>query len=516
MKKTDLVHSFLFAIFPIVFLFAQNQEQASFAHVVLPLVISFNFVVILFLIFRIFFTDTKKIGIIISLIMVLFFSYGHIYGLVVDKQIGEFIFGRHRYLMMLYGIVFVLGFYFILKTSRDLTNFIKILNLTSFILVFISLINVISFNFSSSNIFPKDGDTLKASDSLNNENSPDIYYFIFDEYANASTLKEVYGYESDLPEYLENKGFFVAYEGTSNYGITFWSLMSSLNMEYVNDLSDSKNLDAKYEKGLLNKIKNNKVVNFLKSKDYKYVHFESGMEITGHNSYADINIKCGNWNNFLDTLIQTTALNPSRRFLFVDSARERILCDFDTLKNIAEIDGPKFVFVHFVSPHAPFLFGENGEIVSEDKLYKDETAWENKDNYINQVKFLNKKIKETVDNIFLKSKKLPVIVIQGDHGPSLTFSKDDKGNWLPPTDSMLQERLRILNAYYLPNGGNKMLYKDIQPVNTFRTIFNFYFKSDYKILDNLSYFINYTDIYKLFDVTDVVKYNNKANVGETL
>lgn len=43
------------------------------------------------------------------------------------------------------------------------------------------------------------------------------------------------------------------------------------------------------------------------------------------------------------------------------------------------------------------------------------------------------------------------------------------------------------------------------PVNTFRLIFNFYFGTDYELLDDRCYFSSYDYPYKFTDVTDEVK-----------
>ena len=48
------------------------------------------------------------------------------------------------------------------------------------------------------------------------------------------------------------------------------------------------------------------------------------------------------------------------------------------------------------------------------------------------------------------------------------------------------DRVKILNAYYLPDGGNKALYPTITPVNTFRVIFNTYFGGNYELLPDVS------------------------------
>ena len=66
--------------------------------------------------------------------------------------------------------------------------------------------------------------------------------------------------------------------------------------------------------------------------------------------------------------------------------------------------------------------------------------------------------------------------MQGDHGG---------------VDTGKQDRMRILNAYYLPEGGAEGLYEGISPVNTFRVVLNQYFGEDLPLLEDISYFSNY-------------------------
>jgi hypothetical protein len=69
----------------------------------------------------------------------------------------------------------------------------------------------------------------------------------------------------------------------------------------------------------------------------------------------------------------------------------------------------------------------------------------------------------------------------------------------------LKAQFKILNAYYLPNGGEKYLYDSISPVNTFRVIINAYFGEHLELLPDRSYYSNYIMPYNFVDVTDKVK-----------
>jgi hypothetical protein len=74
---------------------------------------------------------------------------------------------------------------------------------------------------------------------LNPPEKPDIYYIILDGYARADVLSNLYGYDnSDFIKPLEQRGFNMASQSRSNYPRTLLSLASSLNMKYLEPVSE--------------------------------------------------------------------------------------------------------------------------------------------------------------------------------------------------------------------------------------------------------------------------------------
>jgi len=115
---------------------------------------------------------------------------------------------------------------------------------------------------------------------------PDIYYIILDSYANSNTLKEDYGYDNhEFIDYLEKKGFYVAFKSVSNYHVTSLSLASSLNMEYINGLSGIAKKSSQYII-IGEMVRNNRAKDFLKSKGYKFVNLGSQWLMDNYNWYA--------------------------------------------------------------------------------------------------------------------------------------------------------------------------------------------------------------------------------------
>jgi len=516
MKKSFVIHPFLLAILPIVFLCSHNIEQVSPSQTLLPSAIMLGFTILLVLLLWLILRDGKKTGIIVSIFLVLFFSYGHILEMIQNWQI-KFL-GQHKCLMPIWGMLLIFTGYLVIRTRRNLHNFTYISNIISLTLVAISLINIGVYEFRTRGI---SADIWKGAWEYNksakdNENKlRDIYYVILDGYASSSTLNELYNYDNhEFTDSLTEKGFYVASESVSNYGVTLLSLASSLNMEYVNYLRGIKSKGQKvpYQKIKNSKvmnllIKNSKVMNLLKSKGYKFVHFSSGWGPTDTNEYADYDFKCGRSDEFLMVLIQTTLLDCFANRLIGDDARTRALRTFSRLAKVHRIQGPKFVFAHFLQPHPPYIFDANGKKVpgAELKLHG-KRPWHQKQNYLNQLIFVSKKVKALVDEILLESTVQPIIILQADHGSASTFHtrRDD---WLRPNKTNLRERFRIFNAYYLPAGGNTLLYDSISPVNSFRVIFNFYFDQHYELLDDQSYHSTYAYPYALGNVTKYVVYD---------
>jgi hypothetical protein len=123
--------------------------------------------------------------------------------------------------------------------------------------------------------------------------------------------------------------------------------------------------------------------------------------------------------------------------------------------------------------------------------------------YVDQLKFTNKMLEQTIDNILANSAREPIIVLQADEGPwTPEFPKQAREGELTP--DTLRIRHRILNAYHLPGVGDGVLYPTISPVNTFRVIFNEYFGAEFPMLDDSAYRSagHNDDLYHFVEVTD--------------
>jgi len=424
-------------------------------------------------------------------------------------MIGELKITSYPFLFFLWLDIIALTTLFILKTQKDLSTLNVCLNIAAVCLFFLPLISLGIYEYKSENILEQiKSENYNWAKKTENVDFPDIYYIIFDGYARADILKEIYGFDnSDFISYLTNKGFYVAHQSNANYPQTYLSIASSLNFDYINHLSDIVGENSSNRKPLYKMVINNKVYKMLKSEGYLFVSVPGTW--TEKNLYADIHLHANKMdlNDFDNALLNITPLGiVLGKQIQLNLRRKKLTFSFNHLPDIAKINSPTFVYAHFVIPHPPFIFGKNGEpitprglVIEKDgshyfKIIPGEKEYRRK--YKNQLVFINKKIREMIDKILDTSNKAPIIILQYDHGPGTLT------DWENPGNTNMQERLSILNAYYLPEEGKKFLYQSITPVNTFRIIFNCVFNTNFEILNDESYFATWSHPYKFINITE--------------
>jgi len=510
-KIQNIIHPFLFAIYPILFLYSNNIDQTPFTDTLIPLAVVLTFVILSIMI-GVVVKKIEKAALFVSLFIFLFFSFGHIYEASRGFKIYSLAMDGPNVLFYLWISIFILTSYFLIRARRDLGSLTKMLNIIAIVLVAFPLTSIVSNEISgiySDKEIDNPRKEAKTKGSLKEKDRlPDIYYIVLDGFASESTLNDVYDYNSsEFSKSLEEKGFFVVDEGRSNYALTWLSLSSFLNMEYINFMSEKY---VSNDTHIHNKkrIRDNEVLRVLKRLGYKTVHINSGYTLTDGNENADLEVDCDNLNEFPRLLLETTLLNRFNSLIIGSGIRERIHCSLSRIGSYADDEGPTYVFAHLVTPHPPNVFGRNGEIVTQEEKAKGGNYWGKR--YLNQLIYISKKVEELSDEIISKSKEPPIIIFQADHGPMKTFYDDnnvDNGGWASPTDENLKERMRIFNAIYVSEDKRDILYKDITPVNMLRAVFNAYFDMDYEILEDKSYYSNYETPYSFKDVTDVVDFN---------
>ena len=529
-KCLSVIHPFLFAMFFVLALYYANVAEVSSSEIWIPLFAALGFALLMLLLavliiglvrklqkpsnssqpYQIW--DLKKAGIVASIFIVLFFTFGH--ALVAmggwDEQVREI--GIPLYWLMLSVIwigLFFIGAYFVLSTRRNLNKLTIILNITAFALLLFPMINVIIYETNTAPQGTKLSDDIGSYtvDLVKPDILPDIYYIIFDRYSSARTLEEVYDFDnSEFINYLSDRGFYVANESRANYDNSPKSIASSLNMNFIHEETSEKWIGSHTPKEL---IRDYNAWHLLESLGYEYIHSGSWYEPTRVNEYADENINYWAMPEFSWFLFQTTWAYPfSAAMNIIDNVGEvqykRVLYKFEKLAEIPQREEPTYVFAHFLLPHPPFIFDREGNYISA--IVPERGDEGNMTTlYEDQLTATNNMIMNLIDELLSHSEVPPIIILQSDEGsrPARYLINPSEFNWDEATEAEWREKYGILNAYYLPDVDNDVLYPSITPVNSFRLIFNLYFNTDFEFLPDKSYF---ADVYRSpLDFTDVTE-----------
>lgn len=493
-----MLHPFLFALAPVLFLFAHNVDQVVAADTVLSAAIMLTIAAIIFLFFFVIYRTTRKAAIAASLFLLLFFAYANLFALKEEFGI------RQRYLFAGFFVPLGMGLWFLWITSRPLQTATRFF--TTFAALFLLLSLVPIGTFTARRFFAERGTSEQQQivAGTAGDLKPDIYYFLVDGYASQWELKQFYGNDnSEFINHLTEKGFYVVPESRSNYAKTEFSLPTILNFDYLEALSAGGVVSAETT-NTDRLLQDHAVGRFLKSQGYTYLHFGSWWDATYKNRYADINVNKGYMPEFPQILYKSIEPFLPWKPAFLDVRRlqwERAQYQFDELAKVPARKEPTFTFVHFIT-HSPFVFNQDGSFVETEARTITE---EGRAQYLGQLLFLNQKLTALIDTILAESVTPPIMVIQSDHG-----SRDTLDELVTDTrdfsDEYLLRRLRNFSTFYAPEA-NAFWYDTITPVNTFRVILNAYFGTSYNILPDKNFITLPGRHYEVMDVTDRVVYD---------
>jgi len=481
--------------YPVLALLATNAGQVDLDAGLRPLLFSIAFAGLLFLILWLFFRQAHKAAFLATLWLALFFSYGHAY-IAIDEKYPDA--NYTLWFAVAWIILFILALVWVTRPKLTFASSTAALNVVALALLVMPGWEIIP------EVQPRSAHALALTnapiqtDLVRPENPPDVYFFLLDSYARADLLKQAYGFDnSEFLRELEKRGFFVAECSQSNYVRTEISLGSSLNMQYLQELSDKFAPENTGRRLLWDSLKHNAVRYNFESLGYETVSVETEfawLNLSDADHFLSPPPISSGMTEFEGLFMRTTLARYAQEWGWVDpdailgvTARDRFNTVFNNVDDIARMPQPTFSYLHLVSPHPPFVFDAQGNPTHPADFWNDRRLYPPglyQKGYVDQAQFLNKKMLQAVDTILAESDVPPIIIIQGDHGP-----------WLQPKN----KRMWILNALYFP-GHKDQLYSEMTPVNTFRLVFNTYFGGKYDILEDVSYF---SPVPKLYDFSEI-------------
>lgn len=311
---------------------------------------------------------------------------------------------------------------------------------------------------------------------------PDIYYIVLDEFSGFEPMRQYWNYHGvdDFKQYLEDRGFFVAEQTHGLSQVTLYELATRLNYEKYPCCREYRTYFAA--------IADSQVMRFLKTKRYTTVTFDqtesvipADLPVQADYSYSnapdsarpsslldDFGILVINntmlrvFSNIYEPLIVAPGIEAHKNMLFFT---------LDKMKDLNEIPSPKFVYVHLLLPHMPFIFDQHGTVIATNY----NTNWNDYlGNYIYSISYTQ----EMIENIFSQAdpKRPPIIILQSDHGARNQIYNGNEDALLE--DFPEEYKTWILYTLYIPGYDTSSLPQDINPINTFPIIFNYLFDAN--------------------------------------
>jgi hypothetical protein len=477
------IYPFLIASYPILALRNHNIAYVDLASIVRTLLLANLLTALIWLLLdAIVFRDWQKSGIAASLAMILVLSYGHLH-IESAAIFGEPI--HHSFLTIILAVLYIVFTWLAIRAPSSVQTARTFLAVSAVVLVSMNLGQSLYYDFTTlraSRAMERQSSSVRPSPSRNN--LPDIYLIVLDAHGRHDVLQEKFGYDnSNFIQGLQDLGFYVATCSQSNYAATNLSLSSLFNSNYIPaQFSSSARLPP---------LKESVVGQTLRSLGYTFITFEN--RTSGHfDLQEDIRLSknqlllgqlnlTGGINEFEEMILQTSILKLFWDTELIPGFNQKTLVRLENfehyqqtrfilsdLKNIPQMKSPKFVFVHILVPHGPFVFTADGKFKSREDR--------SRNGYGDNAKFIDQNILASLQSMIAASPAPPVIVLMGDHGP--------------PTGKYAtrEDRMKILNAYYVDKQTGADLYDSITPVNSFRVIFNDYFGESYPLLEDVSHY----------------------------
>ena len=505
----------LLAMFSVMSLLANNIHEVNPSVSIRSFIIIGILSIVIMLFMKVLFKDWHKAAIASSLIIFMLMSYGHIYDALRSiPQVGLEI-SPHRFLLPVYIVIMITGFWWIRKKVEDASRFTYGLNIASVVLIIIPSFQIGQYILGTdqsadvSAVLTLESQVLSMDED---EIPPDIYYIILDTYTRGDALQRELQFDNSyFLDELRRRGFYVAECSRSNYGGTFGSLTSALNMNYISAIKQQLREHDEDAENYRLLLKHNLVRHLLEETGYTVVAFDTHYDWS---RFSDADIYLSRETDSINLQIiepfEAMLIKNTMGLLLTDldyKTRPRILENviegvnfpyrgfaenqlfiLDQLPRLSSLTGPKFVFVHILVPHVPRVFTAEGEIEKDTGYYGGRLSGAINDEYdrkgyTHEIEFINSELLGIVDELIRGSESDPIIILQGDTGKSG------------------ENTYQILNAYYLTDIDQSKLYPTISPVNSFRLIFNEYFGSDYELLSDRSYQDD-TDLVELPETSD--------------
>ena len=495
-------HPLLLAAYPILVLFAQNQSEVRPGETVEPVTGAVVAACLITLVGGVLLRDLRRGAIIATTLVVIWFSFLQVQFVVRPLGVQP-----NVQVALSLGLVLLVGYLMVRARPATIERLTLGLDVVALVLVALTVIDIVPYQLDR----PVAAARSAANDAIRPSPAPgsrDIYFLVFDRYGNHESLADIADLDNDLPEWLGQQGFSVASDALANYGRTNLSLAATLNMTYLDQVAAEAGPDSNDPRPVYDMIQEHAVGRFLQGHGYRYIHIGSWFGPTKTIRIADENPVLPGSSDFGEMLDSTTLSSTLDILRGVPPGHQRLhraaaLFDLDEIERVRLEPGPKFVMMHMLLPHEPYVFAADGSypgLTGEDASLSPAGLRD-------QLTFTNGHIRQMVTELLaVPESERPIIILEGDEGPyPERFARDPDGfDWTTATAEELETKYGVLTAMYLPGDAPAdapPIYPDMSLVNTFPIVLDRYFDAGIQLLPDRSY--TSASWRRPYDLTDI-------------
>lgn len=516
MRIPKAFHPPLIAAFPVLALYKSNMALIPSADLWRPLAVAVAAVVVVWCLAAVVVRDWTRGALVASVIALWVLTYGHMQRaalLVVQGVDSTHVGSTFTWAWAVFGLALVVLAARPWRRSDALAALFNTMGAALVVMAVVGIgLNLMAMRRDVAGI--TSARIAAGSRRVTTTRPPDIFYIILDGHGSVDSLRDAMSFDdSRFVKGLEDRGFFVAKHSHSNYVQTELSLASSLNMVPIPELLphiDPKSVDREPLEHLIDR---SRASTRLRQAGYTTIAVTSGFPGLRFHS-ADLVARYQEGMSLFEATLVDDLPTPEGSFTgrsVYDARRAELHQAFRTLEELASPSSrPRFVFVHILAPHPPFVFKADGSAAPKPKgpfgffdgshfMAVGQTPQQYLDGYVGQVQYIDALTLKAIDVLLKGARTPPIIIIQGDHGSKLRLDQESADK----TD--LQECFRILNAYYVPPTVRAKLYPSITPVNSLRMVFDGLFGDALPPLPDRSAFSGWSTPYVFVDVTSRIK-----------
>ena len=480
MNKKNLVLSILSVVcvilFPCFFLYLQNTGIAIFSDFLNVagkfLLVGLALLGLSYFIFR----KVEKAALFSNVTLLFLLYFALIEKAIVDKF--PMLYYWHIALICLF-IIFQIGYLIYNKVNLKLANQINQVFLFIFagLILFNGIISVPKMLQAASNKSQEETHgNVEQANVVNNEPQkelPNVYYFIFDEYAGFDSIQRYCNYDnSAFFDTLEDMGFVVSRHSLNYTNDTYTEIPNLLQLNRINKPSMTK---ADKQSNASNPF----LLQFLKEHGYT-------INVLDMYNFIDLAAADLHWDpHFVTThgtlesyVVKNTFYYPFYDLNGYDREIRHRLNAFKYSEESSKIaDSNLFTLGMFWFPHEPFIFDENGNKTND----ADHSNLRDTGPYLAQYKYASTKILELVTEI-IKNDPNSIIILQSDHGYRYPDFLKNLYNIDIYDMSVESPYMRnILNAVYYQ--GQFIDIDNYSGINTVRTVLNKLLNTDFEMIE---------------------------------